>query len=306
MFVGPLDRILYLRSLPSIGEASIEDLASIAEYLEERTFRKGQALIPGDRPVGSIHFVVSGMVRAKFHDDTVGVVEPPEAVGFIGFLSRQPSGFEAVAEVDTRTLAIDTDAFAGILEDRFALMYGEIRQLSLQLLDEHEMLSDGNEEPAADEGEAPTAPLDIVERLVRMTNRGVFTNSNLDAVMAVARQQVERRWRPGERIWNEGDISDCGIAIRHGRVRCWNDAGDRRFGGGAGFGLGFLEGLAGVPRQVNAEAETELVALVDEISTLVDVLEDNSDMAFDLSASLATDLLERRRRATVRPPSRES
>ena len=306
MFVGPLDRILYLRSLPSIGEASIEDLASIAEYLEERTFRKGQALIQGDRPVGSIHFVVSGIVRATFQGATVGVVEPPEGVGLIGFLSGQPSGYEAIAEVDTRTLAIDTDAFVGILEDRFALMYGGIQQLSLQLLDAHELLLEAPDEPAADEGDAPTTPLDLVERLVRMSSQGAFTNSNLDAVMAVARRQVERRWQRGERIWNEGDISDCGFVIRYGRVRCWSDAGDRRFTGGAGFGLGFLEGLAGVPRRVNAEAESEVVALVDQISTIVDVLEDNSDMAFDLSASLATDLLQRLGASNSDPSQRES
>lgn len=292
-FVGPLDRILYLRSLPSIGEVSTEDLASMAEYLQERTFRKGQALIPGDRPVGSIHFVVSGMVRAKFRGVTVGVVEPPEGVGLNGFLSRQPSGYEAIAEVDTRTLAIDTDAVVGILEDRFALMYGWIRQLAAQLLDAHELLPQSTKELVNDEGDGPTTPLDLVERLVRMSTHGAFTNSNLDAVMAVARRQVERRWQAGERIWNEGDPSDCGFVIRHGRVRCWSNSGDRSFGGGPGFGLGFLEGFAGVPRPVNAEAETEVVALIDQISTIVDVLEDNSDMAFDLSASLATDLLGR-------------
>ena len=305
MFVGPLDRILYLRSLPSIGEASIEDLASIAEYLEERTFRKGQALIPGDRPVGSIHFVVSGMVRTTYGGVTIGVVEPPDGVGFIGFLSRQPSGFEAIAEVDTRTLAIDTDAFVGILEDRFALMYGAIQQVAMQLLDAHELLHDAPEDEVQDVGEAPTEPLDLVERLVRMTSRGAFTNSNLDAVMAIARRQVERRWQAGEHIWHEGDVSDSGLVIRHGRVRCWNDAGDRRFTGGPGFGLGFLEALTRVTRRVHAKAETEVVAFVDQISTIVDVLEDNSDMAFDLAATLATSLLERREAAIHAPLDRD-
>jgi CRP-like cAMP-binding protein len=304
-FVGPLDRILYLRSLPSIGEGSIEDLASMAEYLEERTFRKGQALIGGDGPVGSIHFVVSGMVRATFREVTVGVVEPPVGVGLIGFLSRQPSGYEAIAEVDTRTLAIDTDALVGILEDRFALMYGGIRQLSAQLLDAQKLLPEAIQEPVEDEGDSPP-PLDLVERLVRMSNRGVFANSNLDAVMAVARRQVERRWQAGERIWNEGDPADCGFSIRHGRVRCWSNSGDRSFSVGVGFGLGFIEGLAGVPRPVNAEAETEVVALIDQISTIVDVLEDNSDMAFDLSASLATYLLERLSAPKSKSSERES
>jgi CRP-like cAMP-binding protein len=67
------------------------------------------------------------MVRATFRQVTVGVFEPPDGVGFVGFLSRQPSGYEAIAEADTRTLAIETDAFVGILEDRFSLMYGGIR-----------------------------------------------------------------------------------------------------------------------------------------------------------------------------------
>lgn len=291
-FVGPLERILYLRSLPSVGEATTEDLASIAEYLEERTFRQGQALIPKDRPVESIHFVVSGMVRTAFRERTIDIVEPPESVGFIGFLSRQPSGYEAVAEVDTRTLAIDTDAFVGILEDRFTLMYGGIRQLATRLLEANKSSFEATE-PPPDVGDSPSTPLDLVERLAWMSERGVFTNSNLDAVMAVARRQVERRWPAGARIWNEGDLSDYGFAIRHGRVRCWSNAEDRRFTCDVGFGLGFLEAFSGIPRLVNAEAETEVVGLVDQISTIVDILEDNSDLAFDLSASLATNLLER-------------
>ena len=70
-------------------------------------------------------------MRKIFLSNVVAVSEPPESVGLIGFLSRQPCGYEAIAEVDTRTLAIDTDAFVGILEDRFGLMYGAIQQLSL-------------------------------------------------------------------------------------------------------------------------------------------------------------------------------
>lgn len=291
-FVGPLDRILYLRSLPSISEATIEDLASLAEYLEERTYRQGQPLIRGDRPVESIHFVVSGMVRTTFRDVTIGVIEPPEGVGFLGFLSRQPSGYEAIAEVDTRTLAVDKDVFVGFLEDRFALMFGSLRQVSTQLLELEEQAPDVSEPLPEDEGDPPTKPFDLVERLVWMSQRGVFANSNLDAVMALAREQEERRWRPGERIWNEGDSADYGFVIRHGRVRTWTASG-RTIMKGTGFGIGFLEGMAGVPRPTSAEAETEVVALVDRISTVVDVLEDNSDLAFDLSASLATWLLER-------------
>lgn len=295
-FVGPLERILYLRSLPTVGKASIEDLASIAEYLEERTYRQGQALIRGDRPVESIHFVVSGMVRSTFEGATVRVVEPPDGVGFVGFLARQPSGYEAVAEVDTRTLAIDTDVFVGILEDRFALLYGGIQQVSGQLL---ALQVRSTESAEVVVGAAPTAPLDLVERLVWMSDHGVFARSNLDAAMALARQQVERRWLPGARIWSEGEPSELGLSIRHGRVRCWNQAGDRQFTGGSGFSLGYLEGLAGVPRRVTAEAETEVVALVDRISTIIDVLEDNSDLAFDLSAAFATGLLRRRARGDV-------
>jgi hypothetical protein len=77
-----------------------------------------------------------------------------------------------------------------------------------------------------------------------MSRHGIFTNGNLDAVMAVARRQVERLWQPGERIWTEGDRADYGFSIRHGRVRCWSDDGPRRSQGRAGDSLGFLEGLA--------------------------------------------------------------
>lgn len=289
-----MERILYLKSLPNLGDAPIDHLVSLAEYLEERTYRRGQVLIAADGPVEAIHFVVSGSVRGSYRGKTIVITEPPSGVGLLGALSRVTGEYEAVAEMDTRTLSIHADAFFGIIEDNFGMMLAGLKQMSRDLLDARERLPDLGLETGDDPNPPyPETDMDLVERLVWACRPdSVYENSNVDAVMQICRAQTEVRWPAGHRIYSQGDPSDFGFSIRWGRIRAWGNSGEREFTAGAGFGMGFLDGMAGIPRQVNVEAETEVVAIVGPIASTIDVLEDNADLAFDLTAGLATFLLE--------------
>ena len=293
-FVGPMDRILYLRSLPMIGEMSIERLAVLAEHLEERFTRKGQVVIPLDRPVSHMHFVVSGLVRTTFKGTTIALVAPPYGAGFAAALSRVDEGYEAVAEVDTQTLRLDREVFLNFMEDDFQLMLNAIRLNSRGLLNLRDKLPTGSEHDDYEASSSYTGkPLDLVERLVWMIrNSSVFKNGNIDAVMEICRRQTERRWQDGERIWSVGDRADFGFSILQGKVRCWGADGQREFTAGEGFGLGFLDSFGASVRHVNADAQGEVVGLVDDIGTLIDVFEDNFDLARDLLSAITLSTLE--------------
>ncbi len=293
--IGPLERLVFLKSLGALGQVALEELASIAEYLEERTYRKGSELISASGPPEEIHWVVSGRTVTNYQGVPVAYVEPPFASGFLGYLARCPSGYEVVAEVDTHTLTIKSDILFDIFEDYFDGILLGLRQLSKQLLAVRERLPVSDEPVPVEHPDFgfPKRPLDLVQRLLWLTETSaVFANSNLDAVMQIARNQTEKRWQPGERIWSTGEHADYGLSILYGNVRCWGDEGQRSFTAGSGFSLGHLNAMAEQPRNHNAEAVTEVVALVDYTADVVDVLEDNTDLALGLSGNLAANLLE--------------
>ncbi len=295
-FIGPMDRILYLRSLPMFGRRSFEFLARLADHLEERHFRQGQVVAPADRPVDSVYFIVSGQVRTTYKGSTIAVVQPPYGLGFAAALSRVADSYEAIAEVDTQTLRLDRDVFLNLMEDDFSFTLATIRWVTGDVLRARDQLppkDSDEEEDSAHLPSYPGQPLNLVERLVWMVrSSSVFANSNIDSVMAICRRQSERRWQDGERLWSKGDLAPFGLSILKGAVHCWGDEDQREFTGGVGFGVGYLDGLAGNGRYLNARAQGELIALVDDIETLVDVFEDNFSLASDLLATLCATNLE--------------
>ena len=82
----------------------------------------------------------------------------------------------------------------------------------------------------------------------------------------------------------------------NGEVRCRSAAG-QDFVAGPGFPLGALEAVAEAPRWYEAVAETRTLGLQGPVETLVDVFEDNFDLARHYLAGMAQGLiriLERR------------
>jgi CRP-like cAMP-binding protein len=65
---------------------------------------------------------------------------------------------------------------------------------------------------------------------------------------------------------------------------------------------GALERMAGRPRGFDAQAETDVIGLRIEAGTLLDLLEDHTDMALDLLHSMARAVLALRERIAP-PPS---
>jgi hypothetical protein len=73
-------------------------------------------------------------------------------------------------------------------------------------------------------------------------------------------------------------------------VRCTSSHG-HDFTAGAGVPLGALDAVAQVPRWFEAVTQTPVVALQGNVQSLVDVFEDNFDMAMDYLAVMSRWLL---------------
>jgi len=304
-FVGPLDRALFLRTLPFFARLSISDLAVLAHHLRERFFKKGSVVLRLGEPVGAMYIVVEGSLRTSGGERTgEAVLGPEQSVGFLSFLSRSQEGVQAIAEVDTLTLEFDSDTLLDVYEDHFPILHHAIRTIATRTLQTRMQTPGGaffgTREPALTP--APRA-LDLIERITFIRDGSVFQNANLDTVARMARTLREVRVDAGTLLWNSGDRADFTLLIVSGVVRCALDDGARVFRCGASYPLGNLESIALYPRWYDAVAETPLVALRAETESFFDILEDHFEIAMSLAGAMASGLIQILRQEETDPHS---
>ena len=150
-------------------------------------------------------------------------------------------------------------------------------------------------DPSAGTPECPFADpgggdIDLVSRIFFLRSMTVFQRSSITALAEMARAMAQVRFEPGTVLWREGEAAHAIFLLRSGRVRARGSSGVD-FLPGPGFPLGALEALGESPRWYEAVCETPVVALQGHMGVLVDVFEDNFEMAMDYLAVLAQSTL---------------
>jgi len=297
-FVGPHERLLYLRSLPEALVPDPEFQMAFALRLRERFFRRGTTMAREGEPPRQVHFLVEGRVRLRRHGRTIMTVEPPFAVGFLHTLAQTGESVEMQAEEDTLTLSMGTDELWVFLEDYFVFLRNAFRISARQLAQAQQELErlGAMERDEATPGDPPQNPLDLVQRIQVIVERGPYAEAALDAVVDLARGATEVRLDAGDPLWSEGDRADWGAHLISGVVHCESAAGDVDFRLGAGAVIGHLDAFGEIDRRYDAVAETPVVMLRMDTETIFDVLEEEFALArsfLGFMNRMLTDLYER-------------
>jgi CRP-like cAMP-binding protein len=291
LFVGPLDRVLFLRTLPILEGAAPQHLAAVAQHARERFFPKGNLLLRRGEPAEAAYLVVEGRV-AMTRDGRSESLGPGEAVGFLQLLARAEHEVEARAEEDTLVLALDWNAQLDVCEEHFPVLMHYIRYLCLRTLDELRGSPAGAlPDYPTDLVGVPLRPLNLVERILVLSRARAFSVTTLDALTELAHHVDEVRLRPGEPAWRTGDAADHFLLVASGIVRS-HVPGGGRFRSGPGLTVGMPEALRGEPRWYDAGAESAVAGLRIAVEPFVDILEDHFDMAVDFTSVLARRVME--------------
>jgi CRP-like cAMP-binding protein len=292
--IGPLERLLYIKTLPGVGERPSDALASLAQHAEEQFHKPGDVFISPDGPVDAIHFVVSGAAWTYYQGKPAIRIEPPGGIGFLGLLAGHPQGVAAVAEGRTTTLRVAADVVYEIMEDHPSFGLTGLRDMALQLLEIHGGLpvqSDGSG-ATPELGDYPATPLDFVQRLIVLSEGAGFGGGNVDALAGLAERVREVRFEPGEVMFRAGDPSNCGLTMLWGAARCEAPDGVEVRRIVAPYGLGYLDSMAGRARSYTASAETRVVALRGDVETFFDTLVEEPAILFNMLSWQARGLLE--------------
>lgn len=286
-FVGPVDRLIFLRSLAGLGALDASEIVAIAERAEERFYRRGSLLLREGEPVEICHFLVEGQVSTGRGGRVQRYLDAPYTVGFMAGLSRDPAGLEVRAETDVVTLALGIEDLTDTMEDNTRLTEAAIRQIARQIAEAQRLLESRGQlqREVPVDVPRPERPLDFVQRLSLLRKAGPYKDASLDALATIARHFEELRPEPGDVLFREGEPATHGLLIVQGIVRCASS--DRVFRMGSGSVVGYLETMARLPRTYTATAETPMVVLRNEAEIFFDVAEDNPELGITFARFLS-------------------
>jgi CRP-like cAMP-binding protein len=294
-----------LANLPSA------ELAALAQNTRERYFSKGEELLREGEAVGSIHFIVDGKVQVTRGGRVLGEVGPGTPLGGLALLARDDRGIQAVAQTEAFVLSLDRDALIEVCEDHFLIIHEMMNHLCRQFIDFQKRMWPALAEFRAlgsRRASSPTQPeMDFVERIFLLRRMAPFARSSLNALAELSRSLTEVRFDRGVTLWHEGDAAHYILVTVSGTVVCSAKAHPQSVSIGRGVALGAVEAVAEVPRWYDAVTETPVVALHGPVAALVDLFEDNFEMAMDYLAVLARLVFsELEREAAQRSPGEAS
>lgn len=281
------ERMLHLKQIPVGALLPAQVLRVIAAHLQERTFAPGGRLMRRGEPIDGLHMLIEGGVTLSREGASLGDLDAPQTLGFLGILARQDGPYDATAKGEVRVFELETDTLLDLFEDHFELLSATLRYLAERLyFDMQELPKEALGIPPTDVGVVPDRPLDLVERVLYLRTSSGLTGANVNALAVMARQMEEVRVKAGTKFWSIGDPAEHVLFIVKGSVRC-EAANGREFRYGPGTGAGGVEALAGKPRWYGITAETDLVGLMGREDQLMDIFENQFRMAMDFTTMLA-------------------
>jgi CRP-like cAMP-binding protein len=298
------ERMLHLRQVPVTTMLPAPVLRILASAMRPRTLAPGKQVLSQGTPMEAMYLLTDGALTLTRDGAPFGAINAPQTVGFLSILARQDTPYDAVANIETRALELETDTLLELFADHFELLSATLRYLAERLwLEFQELPAEALGIPAADLGTIPNRPLDPVERILAFRKTSGFATANLNALAVLTRQTEETRIGPGVTLWEPGDRADRVIFVVKGSVLCNTEDG-RTFRYGTGTGVGGIEALAYRPRWYRATTETDVVGFWGHTENLFDLFEHQLRMAMDFIAMLARaqlGLLERKAKLGQNP-----
>ncbi|MFO0736544.1 MAG: cyclic nucleotide-binding domain-containing protein [Labilithrix sp.] len=286
------ERLLRLRGVPVFRSMSATQLAPLAASMRSNTFEKGQVILREDESPRAFHMLLTGSVTMRRHGNTIRTITAPGGVGFLSLLARTAGGTEAVAESRVETFELGVDAIDEMFEDHFPVLLGTMRWVADRLLQENVLAPPRPYQPPPEDYEEllHDGEIGIVERIFLIRRTLAFRKANVNSVARLARQMKEIRVPAGEYLWRTGDASIGSFFIVKGKGELrWGDQQVQHVG--ATYIVGGIEAIAGKPRWNDFVVTEPVTALVGNRERLIDMFEDDLDVALQFLSMMASFLL---------------
>ncbi len=286
---APIARLLVIKALPLFADVGADELAVIAEHTHAHSFARGETVFGGpDVPVDTIHLILDGRITEHRNGRPFRTYGPQRVLGGVDALARRERTVHAVADEDTRTIAIDRTALHDILEDNFGILAAALQGVAGAILRLRNVLpSAGFEGAAGHHGAAPAFVDSLAARLTLLRDTTWLGRAAVRTLGQLAREAQVAAITGDTRLWSAGDVAEHAVVVLRGAVAC-APADRRAFRVGPGTILGMEESLALDPRWCDAAVAGDATLLTLTRTALLDALEDDTDSAVAVLAGMAS------------------
>lgn len=294
LFVSPVERLVYLRTVPLFARLNAGQLAALAEHAHEYHFSAGTRLVRRGEPVDEVHIVVQGQVRVSRGRESIRILSSRDSIGLLSLLATRrmhtSQQVEAIAMTRGMSLALPADALFDLFEDRFSIYQHVLIALCRLMRSERAKLRELLERDGG--GLAPPLPRqpDLVDRMIILGGVLDFADASSVALSQLARRAQRVSFASGEPLWRRGDTAAELVVPLSGSLKCVALRASH-FVIPAGVLCGFIDSMSASTRSYSAAAAESVEALRIDRDIVLDALEDHPDAAFGCLASLARDLL---------------
>jgi CRP-like cAMP-binding protein len=289
---GVRERLLAVRALGILEGLDDDGALLLAEYSKLSSFKAGEEVTSASTEAKSVHIVLEGRLLVPRSDGTSVTIDDGRGVGVIGVLANTGRGLRSFADQPTRTLEISKDAFLSALEESFSIARNTLKVFAGMLLDARGPLpGPGDAIPTLANFEARAEPRTLVERVMEVSQTGIFVNANIDPIFDIARAMRQVKLPEGHLLFRSGDAPRASIRVLSGKVRCTRPDGES-VDIAAGHMLGGLSALAGRSHGFEARALTEVVAYEIQFEDFLVILESHPELTMNLLGNLARELLQ--------------
>jgi hypothetical protein len=212
-------------------------------------------------------------------------------MGALAVLARDSQGYLGIADVDTFTLELASDALLEVCEDHFVIVHRALQYLSRLAISMQQRVAPQPHSVARPVTRLASGELDFVERIHFLRQIAPFARGSINALAELSRGLTEVHFDAGISLWAEGDPAHYVLLIADGRVGCASQAHKLSFEAAPPHAVAAMEAVAEVRHWFSATTLTPVRALHGTIETMLDVFEDNFELAMDYTALLAGGLL---------------
>ncbi len=288
------EKIIRLRSVPTLVALPAPELAQVAHALRTRTFQAGDVLLREDEPPRSFFLLTSGTVSMMRKGRRVGTITAPGGVGFLSFLARTAGGTASVAETYVETYEVRAEVMDEIFEDHFQVLLATIHWVVERVMIENRQQRQPPPFVAPKDGLHKLVgerALGVIEKILLLRRMRVFAEANVNSLASLVQHMVEVRVPAGEVLWRPDEPSNYSLFIVKGMCElAWSD-GEVRQEVGPGYVVGGAEALLSHPRWNTLTTREPAILLKGSREGQINVFEDDHELALRFLSVLATLLM---------------
>jgi CRP-like cAMP-binding protein len=263
--VDPVQRALYLRTLPMFQGLGSPQVAALARLVEERIVEAGTVICEEGAVPSEVFILVEGRVtESKGGFDWSR--EAPTGLGSYNLFVGEGNSPRIVAETDLRLLALHAMTFLDLIEEDFDVMF-QVRRILMQRVmalraETATIRPFAIRDHTAGPSDIDDRPVDgLVDKIRLLADAPSWGSAYVDDLAELAMSSHVVVLEAGDVLWLAGESTERFAIVATGTIRCTDEASGLSYVARRRDSIGGDVALSGVPHIVTAVAEVPSTVL---------------------------------------------